>query len=107
MKSSTETFSRFKEFSSTIMEIKYMQQPNALEEDEDDEEVDTMWERQAPKTQTVNNYKLSFGKNKNQEITASSKVIEAYMHNKNTRVTLLYRGLGTFTFRLVESKPLT
>ena len=84
-----------------------MCQPDALDEKEEDEEDVPFWERESPKISTVNDYKLTFGKNKNQEITESSKVIEAYMHNQNARVTLLYRGIGTFTFRLVESKPLT
>ena len=45
--------------------------------------------------------------NKNLSITKEARVFEAYMHNKNQRVTLLYHGVGAFTFRLLNDRPLT
>ena len=31
-------------------------------------------------------------------VTEDSKVVEAYLHNDHKRCTLLFRGLGTYTF---------
>ena len=83
-----------------------MSPPNALEDNDENSDL-PLWKREAPRTDTENDYKLAFGKNKNLEITECSKVCEAHMHNQHCRVTLLYRGLGAYTFRLVESKQLT
>ena len=55
----------------------------------------------------INKYKLNFGLNKNFEITREARVFEGYMHNSNKRVTLLYHGVGAFTFRLLGDRPLT
>ena len=57
--------------------------------------------RRAPTIKTINSYKLTFGMNKTLEITERAKVVEAMMHNDSKRVTLLYRGLATFTFDLM------
>lgn len=48
----------------------------------------------------LNSYKLTFGKNKNLEITENVKVVEAYKHKSghSERITLIYKGLGSFTF---------
>ena len=54
--------------------------------------------------QTVNSYKLNFGKNKDLEITESVKLVDAYFHNKGERISLLYKGLGSFTFEMKKAK---
>ena len=48
-------------------------------------------------------YKLTFGKNKNLAFTESTKVVSAHTHNSGKRVTLLYHGLGSFTFELKKA----
>ena len=54
----------------------------------------------APKTPSLIDYKLKFGVNKNLKIAEEAKVVEAYIHNDNKRLTLLYHGLGSYTFSL-------
>ena len=57
-------------------------------------------QNKSPSVPTLNSYKLTFNKNKDLSITDGVKVTEAYAHNfgDHTRVTLLYKGLGSFTF---------
>lgn len=55
---------------------------------------------------TLASYRLKFGNNKNLEITESQKVVEAHLHNKGNRVTLIYKGLGSFTFNLKKAKSI-
>ena len=50
---------------------------------------------------TLKNYKLTFGVNKNLEITEKIKVVEAYLHKD--RVTLVYMGLASYTFNLKKA----
>ena len=49
----------------------------------------------------LNSYKLTFGNNKDLEITENVKVVEAYKHSKGNanRITLIYKGLGSVTFQ--------
>ena len=56
---------------------------------------------------TVLDYKLCFGVNKDFRITEGAKLVEAFMHNEMKRVTLIYHGLGSYTFNLILSSPLT
>ena len=49
---------------------------------------------------------LTFGSNKDLEITEDVKVVEAIMHNNDERVTLVYHGLGAFTFNLMNAMSL-
>ena len=51
-------------------------------------------------------YKCNFGVNKDFKITKQAKVVEAYMHNNDSRLTLIYHGLGSYTFKLKQSLPL-
>ena len=60
----------------------------------------------APSIPTQNSYRLGFGHNKKLEITESVKVVEAHLHNMGKRVTLVYKGLGSFTFDLLTAKQL-
>ena len=91
-----DEFTRHDEYDNQIWKLKYNTSPSI-------EELE--WrEFKAPKVQTLKNYKLSFGINKGLEITENVKVVEAYVHNNNERVTLIYKGLGAFTFEL---KPAT
>lgn len=55
---------------------------------------------------TVNSYKLTFGLNKDLTITEHVKFVEAFSHNKGQRVTLLYKGLGSFTFQMKKAKSI-
>ena len=45
--------------------------------------------------------KLNFEGESNLEITKGAKVVEAYQHDSD-RVTLVYKLLGSFTFRISE-----
>lgn len=58
----------------------------------------------------MRSYKLSFGINKGLEITEGVTIVEGYMHfdpNSDTdRVTLIYKGLGSFTFTLKKATSL-
>ena len=71
----------------------------SLEQVEDRAEI-------APRTHSMIDYKLKYGLNKNLKITEVAKVVEAFMHNedkKENRLTLLYHGLGSYTFKLKPS----
>ena len=61
----------------------------------------------APLAVVETNYKLHFGLNKNLSATQGCKLVEARMHNNDRRVTLLYPGLGSFTFEMSQDMPLT
>ena len=52
----------------------------------------------APSIPPLISYKLTFGDNKNLEFTESVKIVESYMHNDDKLITLLYKGLCSFTF---------
>ena len=58
-----------------------------------------------PDTAQTNIFKLTFGDNKNLEITENVKIVEAYRHDQ--RVTLIYVGLGAFTFEYKEASSLS
>lgn len=60
----------------------------------------------APAVPTLNAYRLTFGANKDLEITEKQKVVETHVHNGGQRVTLIYKGLGAFTFNLKKAKSL-
>ena len=49
---------------------------------------------------------MTFGTNKNLSVAIKSKVVEAHLHNNDERVTLVYLGVGAFTFELGNAKPL-
>ena len=89
-----EDFSRHNEFDSYFQKIKYNTCPRILEPENES----------APFMPTLRSYKLSFGINKKLDITEGSKIVEAYMHfdaAENTdRITLIYKGLGSYTFTL-------
>ena len=55
---------------------------------------------------SINDFTLKFGHNKDLRITEEAKVVEAFMHNDNERLTLIYKGLGSYTFKMNPSKPL-
>jgi len=40
------------------------------------------------------------------KLIKNSKVVESRIHNEEQRVTLLYKGVGSFTFEFKESKSL-
>ena len=52
----------------------------------------------APSIPPLISYKLTFGDSKNLEFTESVKIVESYMHNDDKLITLLYKGLCSFTF---------
>ena len=62
----------------------------------------------APIIQKRKEFKVAFGTNKGFELTADPKLVvkisEAFLHNDNKRCTILFRGLGSFTFQLKEAK---
>ena len=62
----------------------------------------------APIIQKRKEYKVAFGTNNGFELTADPKLVvkisEAFLHNDNKRCTILFRGLGSFTFQLKEAK---
>ena len=70
---------------------------------------------QAPSVQTLNSYKLTFGLNKDLEITEKVKVFTGLLHSDNhsvvskrgERLTLVYKGLASYTFQLRRAKLLT
>ena len=61
-------------------------------------------ESKAPEIKLDRSYKLYFGAKQNLSVAEKSKVLEAYAHNNNTRVTLLYRDTVAFTFGLADAK---
>lgn len=66
-------------------------------------------EESAPEIVTLKDYRLKFGINKDLEITEGVKVVEAHSHQskKTACITLIYQNLGSFTFALSPSVPLT
>ena len=60
----------------------------------------------APVLNDTKSYKLFFGENKGLVLADDNKLVEAYLHakgsTKDRRVTLVYRGLGAFTFTLED-----
>lgn len=62
-------------------------------------------DNRAPKYIDKESWKLTFGSNKTLEITENFKIIEAYRHNKN-HITLIYKGLGAFSFITLKAKNL-
>ena len=71
-----------------------------------DRKLDGTPEVKAPETTCVKSYKLTFGKNKNLAFTESTKVVSGHQHHNGKRVTLLYQGLGAFTFQLKDALSL-
>lgn len=49
--------------------------------------------------------KLTFGSNLKLDITKDVKIVEAYEHNSD-RLTLVYKGLGSYTFILRPAQSL-
>lgn len=60
-------------------------------------------DEKAPEPTSLKQYRLTFNMNKNLAITEGSKVISSYMHQNGKRVTLLYSGLGAYTFQLKDA----
>ena len=60
----------------------------------------------APKLFEKRRYKATFGGSRSLELTDKSKVIEAFAHNDLKRVTVIYRGLCSFTFSLIPATNL-
>ena len=60
----------------------------------------------APKLYELNRFKSSLENQKTWELTDKSKVVDGFLHNDATRVTLVFRGLCSFTFCLNEAKGL-
>ena len=61
----------------------------------------------APALPVLREYRVETGKNKNLEMSDSYKVVSAHVHNKQSRVTLIYEGLGSLTFQLKKAISLT
>lgn len=93
-------FSRHQDYSDRIQEVHYMMSPSS-------EYIQNRFER-APDMTTHSDYKLKFGPNKDLQITEGTKVVEAHMHQgqNEKHVTLIYQGLGSFTFALKPSVQL-
>ena len=91
-----DAFTRHEDHDNYIWKIRYgaTADPDQLE----------VRREQAPSVPTLKNYKLTFGVNKNLEITEDVKVVEAYMHKD--RVTLLYKGLASYTFVLKAAQSM-
>ena len=68
-----------------------------------DRKLDGTPEIKAPQTTSIKSYKLTFGKNKNLASTESSKIVSGHQHHNGKRVTLLYQGLGAFTFHFKDA----
>ena len=60
----------------------------------------------APEVKLNGSYKLYFGANKNLSIAEKAKVVEAYAHNGNRRVTLVFRDAAALTFELSKAKAI-
>jgi len=101
-------FSKHWGYFDRVWEIAFMKSPSE-QELADRENI-------APEVATINSYRLRFGKNKDFEITRVAKVVEGFMHasldaNKQIiagrdRMTVLYQGLGAYTFQLKQSRSL-
>ena len=80
-----------------IWKLNYLTQ--APEEEDDDK---------TPVVPVLNAYKLYFNDNVNIEldITDDAKVVEAHVHNLESRVTLVYKGKASYTFQLKPAKSL-
>ena len=62
---------------------------------------------EAPHMRLKKSYELTFGTNSTiQEEKHKSKLVEAHLHNNDTRLTLVYLGFGAFTFEMGAAKPL-
>ena len=110
---SDQDFSRFEHFASGVIEVDYMQSPIM----EGLFDTEPLSRKSAPRVVTHSAYKLKFGLNKNLCLTEGCKVVEAHMHavdkGPDTKLqvdrglTLVYPGLGAFTFALHEGRSLT
>ena len=100
-----ENFTRHDEYDNYFWKIRYQTNP-----DMDQLDLEYRQER-APQVQTASNFKLTFGLNKDLEITEKAKVVDTILHsdeeNKSQLVTLLYEGLASYTFQLRKAKSLT
>ena len=61
----------------------------------------------APEAPSIIDYNIEFGQNKDFTITDNVKVVEAFFHDSMQRLTLLFHGLCSYTFRLRKSYPMT
>ena len=61
----------------------------------------------APDQPAARSHRLTFGRNKNLASTDACKVPTAHLHGDGRRVSLVYRGLGAFTFQLKNATRLT
>ena len=52
----------------------------------------------APIVQKRKEFRVAFGTAKGFILAAGSKISEAYLHNENKRCTIIFRGVGSFTF---------
>lgn len=69
-KGKRDKFSRHEDYDDYVWRIAYKTYPERWAEREE----------QAPQVKKLNSYKLSFGKNKDLEITENVKLVEAYFH---------------------------
>ena len=62
----------------------------------------------APEIRPLTDFKLMFGQSADLLITEGTKVVEAHAHEgqQGQLVTLIYQGLGSFTFALKPAVPL-
>ena len=91
-------FSRHKDFSSYIKRIIFG--AKTIEDN-------PVFTNSAPAQPCLSEYRINFGKNKNFMITAPFKVMTSHMHSNDRRITMVYQGLGSYTFELREATPLT
>ena len=83
-------FTRHKDFASYFREIAFFARPITTS--------NRNMSHKCPDQPFINSHKLTFGKNKDLGITEPYKVVSSYIHHKGKRATLIYHGLGSFTF---------
>ena len=60
----------------------------------------------APKMIEKQKFKISYGGSKSIDVTDSSKILEAFVHNNFSRATIIFKDLCSFTFILEDMKPM-
>ena len=96
--SSLEGFSRHKDYHNYIYKMNYDSSAPL-------EQLEYRVEK-APKATILLGYRLTFGLNNKLDITENVKVVQAFLHNEGKRVTIIYKGLGSYTFVLRDAKAL-
>ena len=61
----------------------------------------------APALHSIVDYFMDFGVNKDFKIVENAKIVDAHLHDNQSRLTVIYHGVAAFTFKLLESKSLT